>query len=89
MKKYIFIYLYSFVEVVGYLQEGDGGKRKELPKNDIEIIRDRIMGKKNWNVIIHLKFLNIPIHFSKFIGPACFVDFVNLLIFKETLEVIE
>jgi len=41
-------------------------------------------------VIVHLKFPNIPIHFSKFIGPACSVDFVDLLIFKGTLlEVIE
>jgi len=33
-------------------------------------------------VIIHLKFPNIPIHFSKFIGPVCSVDSVVLLIFK-------
>jgi len=40
-------------------------------------------------VIIHLTFPKIPIHF-KHIGPACSVDSVDLLIFKETLlEVIE
>jgi len=41
-------------------------------------------------MIIHLTFPNIPIHFNKLIGPACYVDSVNLLIFKGTLlEVIE
>jgi len=38
----------------------------------------------------HLIFLNISIHFSKFIGPACSVDSVDLMIFKGTLlEVME
>jgi len=36
-------------------------------------------------VIIHLKFPNIPIHFSKFIGPACSVDSIDLLILKKTI----
>jgi len=41
-------------------------------------------------VTIHLTFPNIPIHFNKLIGPACSVDFIDLLIFKETLlEIIE
>jgi len=40
-------------------------------------------------VIIYLTSLNIPIHFNKHIGPACSVDSVDLLIFKELLEVIE
>jgi len=60
-KKYIYIYLYLFV---GWLSSKRWGKKKELSKNDIEIIRDRRMGKKNWNVIIHLTFPNIPIHFN-------------------------
>jgi len=41
-------------------------------------------------VIIHFTSLNIPIHLNKHIGPACSVDSVDLLIFKQTLlEVIE
>jgi len=41
-------------------------------------------------VIIHLTFPNILIHFNKLVGPACSVDSVELLTFKETLlEVIE
>jgi len=42
-------------------------------------------------MIIQLTFPNIPIHFDKLIGPACSVDSVNLLRFKEItlLEVIE
>jgi len=36
-------------------------------------------------VIIHLIFPNISIHFNKFIGPACSVNSVDLLIFKEIL----
>jgi len=56
-------------------------KEERTSKNDIEIIRD---------VIIHLTLLNIPIHFNKLIGPACSVDSVDLLIFRETLlEVIK
>jgi len=41
-------------------------------------------------VIIHLKFPNIPIHFSEFLGLACSVDSVDLMIFKGALlEVID
>jgi len=32
-----------------------------------------------------LPFSNIPIYFNKLIRPACFVDSVNLLIFRKTL----
>jgi len=88
--KNIFIYILVFICRLSIIREGDWGKRKELSKNDIEIIRDRRMGKENWNVIIYLTFPNIPSHFNKLIGPACSVDSVDLLIFKETLlEVIE
>jgi len=37
--------------------------RKE-ERNDIEIIKDRRVRKKNGNVIIRLTFLNIPVHFN-------------------------
>jgi len=57
--------------------------RKE-ERNDIEIIRDRRMGKVNGNVIVHLTFSNIPVHFNKLIGPACSVDSVDLLMFIGT-----
>jgi len=89
VKKYIYIYLYSFVGCRLSLRRWLR-KEKKTSKNDIEIIRDRRMEKENWNVIIHLTFPNIPIHFNKHIGPTCSVDSVDLLIFKETLlEVIE
>jgi len=42
------------------------------------------MRKETETVIIHLKFPNIPIYFSKF-RPICSVDSVDLLIFKKTL----
>jgi len=85
--KNIFIYTCIHLSII---REDDCGKRKELSKNDIEVIRVRRMGKKNCNVIIHFTFPNISIHFNKLIGPACSVDSVDLLIFKETLlEIIE
>jgi len=89
MKKYIYIYLYSFVgrrlSLRRWLR-----KEEETSKNDIEIIRNRKMGEENWNMTIHLTFPNIPIQFNKLIGPACSIDSIDLLIFKETLwEVIE
>jgi len=39
--------------------------------------------EKNWNVIIYLKF---PIHFNKFLEPACSVDSIDLIVFKGTLS---
>jgi len=71
--------LIIFEKVIG--EEG-----KNLKKNGIEIIKDR--RRKTENVIIHLTSPNILIHFNKLVGSACSVDSVDLLIFKETLEVI-
>jgi len=59
MKKYIYIYIYLYSFIGCWLSSKRWGKKKELPKNNIEIIRNRRMGKKNWNVIIHLTFPNI------------------------------
>jgi len=53
------IYLYILVFICRLLIIFEKRKEKRTPKNNIEIIRDRRMGKKNCNVIIHLTFLNI------------------------------
>jgi len=56
MKK---IYLYIFVFICKLVIIFEKMTEEIEKRNFIEIIRDRKMGKENWNVIIHLTFSNI------------------------------
>jgi len=65
------------ISIMDFVYNNREKEEEVVEEMDGGFIREREVREENKNVGIHLKFLDIPIHFSKFLGPACSVDSVD------------